>query len=523
MQQFLIQDFPIPRYLSKLAHPYVYWLVLLGSALLSPLAFAPYRLFWLMPLLFGIILILTLVRPAISIRSVYLWFLVSYLIQFYWVYIAMHDISKLPAVYAVPLTVLFPAYLAIFPALCFWILEKLPIPVSWRTVLALPVLWTLIEYIRLHALTGFGWGELGYSQISESPLAGYAPVGGIHLVTWSVVFIATLLVWGVISQSLRGRLVAFLCTIVVFVLGGYLKSIEFTVPDKTSATVALAQGNIPQTIKWQPEQLNQTIQHYYNQIANTHADIMILPETAIPVIYESLPENIVKQFVWQANHNGTALAIGIVKLTPDKTGYLNTVVNLQNYNQDSGEPTYYAKRHLVPFGEFIPFSQWLGWLYNMAQIPLSILTPGIQSNPLNLAGHKVAFNICYEDGFGDELIASARQANLLANVSNMAWFGQSYARDQQLQLSQARALELGRYMVRATNTGMTAIINQKGQIQALLPPDVEQVLIGEVQGYVGETPYMRWGGSTPWICLGVGWLLILLCGQKILMKRKSVI
>ena len=266
--------------------------------------------------------------------------------------------------------------------------------------------------------------------------------------------------------------------------------------------MALAQGNIAQTLKWTEAQVAPTIQRYYDQVAHTHADIVILPETAIPVMRQSLPEGVINQFADQAARNGSALALGIAQYTADGAGYENAVINLAGYNPEQAAAPYYAKNHLVPFGEYKPLPMLTEPLYSLMNMPLAdFKRGGAAQTPFQMANQKVAFNICYEDGFGDELIASARQASLLANASNMAWYGRSNAMFQHLQQSQARALELGRYMVRATNTGATAIINPQGRIVAEAPPDTTVVLEGRIQGYAGETPYMKLGGSWPLVLI----------------------
>lgn len=488
----------------------VYWSLLLLSALLTPLAFAPYRWYALMPLLFGLLLLLTHLRPQWLVRSAYVWGLVAYTAQFYWIDVALHDVAGLPQLYALPLTLLLPAYLALYPALAFWLLEKYRLHPGWRLLLVLPPVWTLTEYLREQALTGFGWGAIGYSQIAASPLAAWAPIGGVHLVTLMTVLAAALLAAGCCWTARRNRWWLVAGLLLLLSVSGWLKQQRFTEPDGTTASVALGQGNIEQTLKWQPEQVGATLQRYYEQVAGSQADIVILPETALPVMRQDLPEGIINQFADQAQRNGSALALGIAQYTADGQGYVNAVISLDGYNPEQPEQIpFYAKNHLVPFGEYVPLPALTGWLYRHMNMPLSGFTPGGDGQPpLRLGNQRVAFNICYEDSFGDELIASAREASLLANVSNMAWYGDSHAMDQHLQQSQTRALELGRYMVRATNTGMTAIINPQGQITALLPRNSTQVLEGEIEGYRGQTPYMRMGGSLPMVLALVLWLAL---------------
>lgn len=480
-------------------HPLLYWPLIVLIAAATPLAFAPYYHFWLMPLLFGALIRLIELRPKVAVSSAYLFGLVGYSAQFYWVHTALHDVSGLPNLYAVPLTFLLPAFLALYPAACFWLWKKFRLPRWVKVGIVLPVLWTLAEFARERFLTGFGWGAIGYSQIvKESPLAGFAPLGGIHLVTLATAFLSAWLVLLIDSPGrLKNRLMPLVMAVLLCVVGFISQQTDFTKPDGSTSTVALLQGNIKQSLKWDEDQLIPTIQKYYEQIGKSTADIVILPETAIPIMRQDLPPNVLIQFAEQAQSNGSALALGISQYTKDGRGYENAVVNLSRYTgSDDDELSYYAKDHLVPFGEYKPLPSITEPLYKMMNMPLSDFHKGGKGQkPLLMKDQKVAFNICYEDGFGDELIATAKDSTMLANISNMAWYGDSNAMYQQLQQSQARAMELGRYMVRATNTGATAIISPKGNIIAQAEPDTETVLTGHVKGYTGETPYMKTGGS----------------------------
>ena len=274
--------------------------------------------------------------------------------------------------------------------------------------------------------------------------------------------------------------------------------------DGTKNKIALIQGNVPQDLKFDPEQYSQDIQMYYNKVASLRdVDIVILPESAIPVLRQALPEGLLAQFASTAKRNKFDLATGIVQLNSNYTGYENTVISLAQFNPENHEYIpHYSKNHLVQFGEYRPLPLLTTPLYNMMNMPFSDLSSGGKhQNPLTLASQKIAFNICYEDSFGDELIHSARQSSMMANVSNMGWFGSSNAMNIQLQHSQARAMENGRYMVRATNNGITAVINNKGSIIAMIPRDVNQTLIATIYGYKGETPYMKMGGSLPIIAI----------------------
>lgn len=482
--------------------PIVYMGVLTLLAVATVLTFAPYYHFWLMPLLFAAFIRLLELKPKRCIVSAYWFGLVAYATQFWWIHTALHDVSGLPNIYAVPLTFLLPAFLALFPALTFWLYEKYVLP-RWLAIgVLLPILWTLTEFARERVLTGFGWGALGYSQIAaDSPLASLVSLGGIHFLTLVVAIISAWLVLFVYSQNKWIKCVAVVVVGGLVALGQYTRGLSFTEPVGKPVSVALLQGNIPQSMKFDEQALIETYQRYYEQVSHTKAQIVVLPETAFPQFLQVLEPGLLEQFADVASRNGSTLAIGIPALTSDGSGYLNSVINLAYFvPEDLSSLQIYSKNHLVPFGEYKPLPSITQPLYTMMNMPLAdFQRGGMGQKPLDMAGEKVAFNICYEDGFGDELIASAKHATLLANVSNMAWYGDSNAMWQQLQQSQARALELGRYMIRATNTGVTAIISPQGKILKYLEPNQEAVLEGVVQGQTGETPYMKIGGSLPLI------------------------
>ena len=490
------------------------WFVMVASALLTPFAYAPYRLYWLMPILVAVMLVVAVKYQPYRLRMVYVWALLAYFVQCYWINIALHDIAGLPSYISIPLTALLPAYLALYPTLTIWLCEKIRLPVVWRLLLVFPLAWTLTEFIRERALTGFGWGAIGYSQIAESPLAAYAPVSGIALVTWATAVVSAALAALILCKPVWQKAVHLISAIVVIAVGLLLGQQRWTQADGSSATVALLQGNIEQSMKWDPEAFQHTIQTYYDMVAETSADIVILPETAIPVMRQDLPDGLLEQFASTAKRNNAALAMGIPQYTPTGRQYLNSVINLSEFNPEQTDQPLpsYSKDHLVPFGEFKPI--FTDWLYSMMNMPLADFSEGGNKQaPLQLANQRIAFNICYEDSFGDDLIASAKTSTLLSNVSNMAWYGTSHAMDLQLQQSQARALELGRYMVRSTNTGLTAVLDPQGHITALAPRDTKQVLTVKIQGYQGLTPYMQLGSTWP-LAIVFSVLLLLLYGYS---------
>lgn len=502
---------------------WVYWPTLIVLALATPLTFAPYYCFWLMPLLFAGFLRLLEYRPQHKVFSAYCFALIAYAAQFWWIHTALHDVSGLPNLFALPLTFLLPLFLALFPATAFWLLEKFHLPRALSIGFAVPLLWTLTEFARERALTGFGWGALGYSQIADnSPLAALAPIGGIHLVTLATALTGAWLVLLVDNTVCKQRILA--ATGLLLLLSGswLLKDISFTERTGKRDTVALLQGNIAQSLKFDENALANTYQRYYQQVSHTQAKIVVLPETAFPQFLQQIEPGLITQFADVAARNNSALAIGVPVFSENGQAYLNAMVNLANYDPETPHNLeFYVKNHLVPFGEYKPFPALTEPLYRMMNMPLADFQRGGEGQkPFSMSHQQVAFNICYEDGFGDELILSARQATLLANSSNMAWYGNSNAMWQQLQQSQARALELGRYLIRATNTGATAIVSPQGKVIAQLAPNIDAVLEGEIEGMTGQTPYMKMGGSLPLIMLLAALSLALFVWGK---KRYSVV
>jgi apolipoprotein N-acyltransferase len=464
-------------------------------------AFAPWRLFWLMPLSLAALAWIVEKNRGRAFLCGYLWGAAAYLGNFNWVYNSLHDIAGMPAWLALPLTALLPAYLALFPALALRLTARLGHTMLTRWVLVFPAAWLLTEWLRGVLFTGFPWGQAGYSQITESPLAGYAPLVGVYGVTLLLALVSGILAALALADRARlprrlpvgWRRHAGLTVTAAGILagGGALKSVEWTEAVGKPLTVALAQGNIPQSIKWDPVSYQSTLELYYRQVAETRADLMILPETALPVFLDQLPSGYLSMLAGDAGRHGMAVALGVVKQSPDGQHYYNAVIA----PTEDGMPSY-AKDHLVPFGEFIPLPALTGWIYRFMNMPLSGFSRGgANQEPLALAGQRVAFDVCYEDSFGEELIGPAARATLLANVSNLAWFGKSTAASLQLQMSQARAMETGRYMLRATNTGMTAIVQPNGEVSEVAAPFSRQVLSGQVEGRRGLTPYMRWGNA----------------------------
>jgi apolipoprotein N-acyltransferase len=368
-------------------------------------------------------------------------------------------------------------------------------------------MWTGVEWVRGWIFTGFPWLAAGYAQVPAGPLAGFAPIVGVYGVSWLTALSAGTLIWLLRNIWLPGKwLVPFATLVLLLGAGEGLKYIEWTEPAGKPLTVALVQGNIPQEMKWRPERAAQTLAEYAAHVDGARAQLVVLPETAFPVFYDNMRPSYLAELRTLARERGADILAGVP--TGDISGnYYNSVVSL-----GTSPEQFYHKQHLVAFGEFIPPG--FGWIIKVLHIPLSDFARGGKNQaPINVAGQKVAVNICYEDVFGEEIIRPLPQATLLVNVTNDAWFGDSFAGWQHAQMSQMRALESGRTMLRATNTGVTAIIDQKGRVVAALPEFTTSTLQGEAQGFSGVTPYARWGNA-PVVVLLMSLLAVVALRQR---------
>ena len=420
-----------------------------------------------------------------------------------WLFVALHDYGGMHFLLAAMFIGLFAALLALFPAAVGFFQAKLRSRFGGSgggasyvaLMLLIPALWVLLEWLRGLLFTGFPWLLVGYSQVPFSPLAGYAPLLGVYGVSLLVAVSAGMLV--VMWQRWRdaqGKLA--LGILVLLWLGGFaLSTIEWTQAEGVPFKVSLLQGNIGQGEKFDVGHLVGTLETYRRLAQSTDARLIVMPETALPMLRDELPPSYLELLQKHARQNAADVLVGLFE--SDRGLHYNSVVTL-----GSSESQSYRKHHLVPFGEFIPLRPMLGWMINdLMQIPMSDQARGGERQQLlRVAGQKVAVNICYEDVFGEEIIRYLPEASLLVNVTNDAWYGKSHAAMQHNQISQMRALETGRMMLRATNTGVTSIIGTDGRVLQMLPQHEVGVLTGMVQGYSGSTPYVRWGNAAM-LCL----------------------
>ena len=484
----------------------------IAAGLLLPLAFAPFNLFWLAPVSLAVLFFLweeQSPREAAIIGSFY--GIGVFTLGTYWLYISLRQLGGAP----VPVVVLLMSALVLamsaYTALAGWLATRIRAksgPLHWLVVL--PAAWVLVEWFRGWFLTGFPWLSIGYSQV-DTPLAGWAPILGVHGVSWMLALLAGLGVMFLRGGSRLQQLFAVVTGIAIVGLSMQLQSIIWTQPRDEPLRVALVQAAIPQEVKWSPAQLQPTLSYYRDTtLALESPDLVIWPEAAIPALPFEVPD-----FLDELNEvmteQGTQLYSGILTFDLFTGEFRNTFMGIGGYQGS------YDKRHLVPFGEYFPVPKFISNWLRLMNLPSEDVTAGppLQST-LQVNGIPVAPTICYEVAFGAEQLQFFPEAELMINISNDAWFGDSIAPHQHLQMARMRSLETGRPMLRSTNTGITAIIGPSGRILDRIPQFIPGVLTANVYPYTGITPYIRWG-NYPVVCFA-----LLLLGVAGLRRRASV-
>jgi apolipoprotein N-acyltransferase len=467
-------------------------IVALASGAVLPLAFSPWDI-WIIAILSPAVLIrlCTISPPRLAALYAYLFGLGMFGVGTNWIHISINLFGGVNLAGAILLTIVFVLFIAVFPAMAGYLIARLyqdTFP-KFSTLLVVPAVWTLAEWIRSWIFTGFPWLNLGYSQ-TDSPLAGIAPIGGVFAISFAVMLSSgsLLILW---RESTVNRIFTF--TLVLLLWGGSSFAIrhDWTRPEAETISVALVQGAVPQQLKWAPEMRQPTLDRYM-ELTRPHlgADLIIWPEAAIPAFYDQI-EGYIQDLLALTNARGSSLITGLPYRDQTTGLYYNSVVMLDH------DVSFYFKRHLVPFGEYLPLDFILRDIVDYLGIPMSDFSSGEDVAPvLHTDSYSIGVSICYEDTFGNEVIEALPDAAILVNVSNDAWFGDSAAPHQHLQMARMRAIEAGRYLLRATNTGITAIINEKGNLVAAIPQFTPITLTGNAVLFEGMTPYAR-GSNYP--------------------------
>ena len=411
----------------------------------------------------------------------------------YWLYTCIHKFGQVPVWLTLVLQAGLVAIMATYSALLCYVANRFWLkPSHTRRWLVLPALWVLFEWLRGWLLSGFPWLGLGYA-FTDSPLAGWAPVLGVYSITWAAVYAAVALD-AVLrrSSSWRERGVALTAILLLFGAATLFKRLEFTRVAGAKIPVAIVQGAVPQDLKWQESNRDATVVKYSKLTAERAwgARLIVWPEAALPILANDLGDYLDALRAAGRRHDAD-FAIGLLRYAPETDQYRNGLLVMS----EAGGGWYY-KRRLVPFGEFFPVPKFVRSWMRLMSLPYTDMTPGAAHQPvLHAAGQALGLTICYEDAYGSQQLEVLREATLLVNVTNNAWYGDSTAPHQHFQISRMRALEAGRYLLRAANDGVTAVIGPHGEIVGRLAQFEPGVLRADVYPRSGLTPYARFGNQ----------------------------
>ena len=480
------------------------YLIALISGGIGIFAYSPFDYSWLAFVsAFGLIWLATLPQRKTALLGTLLWAVSYFAIGVNWVHISMIQFGGVPEIVSYLAVLLLACYLALYPLLFSYLIQRFKISSPWLFA----TVFTGTEYLRGVVFTGFPWLQFGYSQI-DSPFAGLAPIFGVEGLTFFVIltsgyFVAIFRKFAEKAQKPTACIIKLAAVIGISALSSQLQFVELD-ETKPDLKVSLVQGNIEQKMKWDPTHFDFTLQTYAQLLRPLigNSDVIILPESAIPAL-ESQIEPILSQLDQQAKEKGSQIILGT--LHQSSTGLFNSAVmlgNEQHYSADTAPR--YNKHHLVPFGEYVPFGNLLDWMREVFVLPINLSQGDFIQSSLIAGKQRFNLAICYEIIFGHQLQQNqqAQNADYLLTISNDAWFGNSQGPWQHYQMARMRALELGKPLVRATNTGVTAFVNFDGKETARLPQFEANSLTQTIRTTKGTTPFADFGR----------WLLYALCG-----------
>ncbi len=490
--------------------PIGYLIALLAGAILA-LGFAPHSLFFLpfisLSLLLGCWLYVG--RYAGFWRG-FCFGLGLFGVGVSWVYISIHDYGHTSPLIAGGITLGFVMILSIIPGITGYVFTRyFTINNGTKLIAAFPGLWLFFEWVKSWLFTGFPWLDVGYTQLN-SPLRDYAPYVGSYGISMLVAMASGLIVYGIIFSG-RKRLGAALGFIAIWAFAPLFGLVNFTSPIGDSVKVTLIQADIPPLLKWDPEQVDSTLE-YYKTTTEQHwnSQIIVWPESAVPILKRSA-EPYLHTLAKEASETRTSLIIGMP--TQDYKGELHNSFIVIGDGRGS-----YNKRHLVPFGEFTPQPSLFAPAMEYLGVPMANFTHGTYTqHPPIASGVRLMPLICYESAFADLVRTFFDRAQLIVTLSDDLWFGHSWAIDQHLEMTQMRALETGRYALFANNNGSSSIINNVGGIDVRAPNNAKAVVVGQVQPMNGYTPWILMGLNLPLLIM---LLFFFLAGRQEYIARK---
>jgi apolipoprotein N-acyltransferase len=471
---------------------------------MATFVFAPVGWSLLAPLLMIPLLYVGLTASPKDAASHYFWFgFGMFLVGTYWIYISVVVFGNAALWIALMLMVGLSLIIACLMWIAGWLTSSLCHGEPWRLYFVGPAAWVLIEWVRGWIFTGFPWLAHGYGQI-DSALAGFAPVLGVYGVSLMLLF-GTVAVLVALMTTGRERIIAAGLIPLPWILGGILDSVDWTEDYGKAVRTTIIQAGLSQDEKWLPQNRDTIMENYRTATLTVpDSELVIWPEVAIPARDDQV-ESFIRNVGRDAKRNEQTVLLGILEYSEEygaEAKIYNSVFML-----GGEELQIYRKRHLVPFGEYFPVPASVREWMRLRNLPYADLAAGDDVQPLLVAanGAKLSIAICYEDAYGSEYLYAFPGADILINVSNDAWFGDSLAPHQHLQIARMRALEFGRYAVRSTNTGISAFIGPDGELLQTSRQFETDVLTHSIRLRRGTTVY---AGSGNWPVIGFCFLVI---------------
>ena len=505
-----------PVFLIPADRPRLSRLVAFALGAATTLAFAPFGLSLLAPLLLLPLLYVSLtVAPRDAAGHAFWYGFGLFLTGTYWIYISVHVFGNAALWIAVLLMVGLALLMALFLSIAGWLMSRLSRGEPWQLLLVAPAAWVLVEWLRGWALTGFPWMALGYGQI-DSAFAGWAPVLGVYGVSFMLVLSTAAVVVASMTPAPRARLAAVAAVFLPWLAGGALSLVEWTEPAGRAVRTSIVQAGVSQDQKWNRDNLRPIMEHYHSAtLSVADSEIVLWPEVAIPALDDQVA-SFIERVASDARNSGQTVLFGILERSYERSvdGRIFNSVMLVG----TEERQVYRKRHLVPFGEYFPVPPSVREWMKMQNLPHSDLAAGEDVQPLLTAANGVQFGvaICYEDAYGAEQRYALPAAGILINVSNDAWFGDSIAPHQHLEIARMRSLEFGRPSVRSTNTGISAFIGAEGELLQTGAQFEPVLMTMDVQPRRGATPYAAVGN---WPIIG---LCVAILGIFLIRNRASL-